>query len=61
MNNLEIKIDDLAIQNYDNFIIKHEAAEITYFRYQSHLQNIACKKSVNLFFINFISEVREKI
>ena len=60
MTNLEIKIDDLAIQNYDNFIIKHEAAEITYFRYQSHLQNIACKIFFYKILILFL-KVQEKI
>lgn len=28
---------------FDNFIIKHEAEEISHIRYQSHLQTVACK------------------
>jgi hypothetical protein len=42
MDNLGIKIDDLTIKNIEDFSIKYEAEEITNFRYQSHLQSIAC-------------------
>lgn len=54
MENLEIKVDDLTIKNIDDFSIKYEAKEITNFRYQSHLQSVACAKKQKLNFFIYI-------